>query len=180
MTNGSIQSIVPTRNVPQGIELNKFKLPIVIDDDSEYLVELERMLRLFLTDIEQFHNVNEITYGRTQENVDKILTAINCHYEGDIPTARKLIFEVLEPYKGNPFIISSLDDSPAFRGITRLKWKAQQAQQPNPEIPSMLHPMAYQPLSFFKARIGTEGFRKRDFYTFLLINVELSLRKGLV
>ncbi|ARV91167.1 hypothetical protein BK744_21695 [Bacillus thuringiensis serovar zhaodongensis] len=163
MTNGSIQSIVPTRSVPQGIELNRFKLPIVIGDDSEYLVELERMLRLFLTDIEQFHNVNEIIYGRTQENVDKILRAINCHYDGDIPTARQLIFEVLEPYKGNPFIISSLDDSPAFRGITRLKWEVQQAQQSNQEMPSELHPMGYQPLSFFKARTGTEGFGKRDF-----------------
>lgn len=163
MTNASIQSIVPTRNVPQGIELNQFKLPIVINDDSEYLVKLERMLGLFLTDIKQFHNVNDIIYGRTQENVDKILRAINCHYDGDIPTARQLIFEVLEPYKGNPFIISSLDDSPAFRGITRPTLKAQQAEQSKPEMPSILHPMAYQPLSFFKARTGTEGFRKRDF-----------------
>ncbi|GAB6611273.1 hypothetical protein bcgnr5406_10520 [Bacillus cereus] len=48
-----------------GIELNKFKLTIVISDDSEYLVELERMLGLFLIDIKEFHNVNEIIYGRT-------------------------------------------------------------------------------------------------------------------
>ena len=163
MTNGSIQSIVPMRSVPQGIELNRFKLPIVIGDDSEYLVELERMLRLFLTDIEQFHNVNEIIYGRTQENVDKILRAINCHYDGDIPTARQLIFEVLEPYKGNPFIISSLDDSPAFRGITRLKWEVQQAQQSNQEMPSELHPMGYQPLSFLKHVLERKDLGKGTF-----------------
>ncbi|EOO71760.1 hypothetical protein ACQVPJ_22270 [Bacillus mycoides] len=160
MTNGSIQSIVPVGNVPQGIELNKFKLPIVISNDSDYLVELESILKSYLTDIRNFQKVNEVIYGRTQQNVDKIVRAIKSHYDGDIPTARQLIFEVLEPYKGNPFIISSLDDSPAFRGITRLKLVT---QQPKSEIPSMPHPMAIQELSFFKARTGTEGFGKRDF-----------------
>lgn len=151
------------RECTTGIELNKFKLPIVIDDDSEYLVELERMLRLFLTDIEQFHNVNEITYGRTQENVDKILTAINCHYEGIFRRQENSYSRCQSHIKGNPFIISSLDDSPAFRGITRLKWKAQQAQQPNPEIPSMLHPMAYQPLSFLKRVLERKDLGKETF-----------------
>ncbi|OSY02092.1 hypothetical protein BTJ45_01155 [Bacillus mycoides] len=153
MTNANSQ----TSRVPQRVELNDFKLPIVISNDSDYLDNLESKLTSFLGDIRNFQNLGEEIFGRTQQNVNKILEAIKSYYDADTSAARRLIFDMLELYKDNTFIVSNLDDSPAFRGISRLRLPTDTPQ------PTVRHPMVNHPLSFFKARIGTEAFGKRDF-----------------
>lgn len=156
MTNENIESPVPARHVPQVLELNAFKLPIVINNDSDYLDNLGSKLRLFLENIHNRQHVDTNLFIRTQHNVEKIIEAIRSYYDADISKARQLIFEMLEPYKNNPFIISNLETSPAFRGISRQRHIHDPMNRDNAS-------MAYHPLSFFKARVGTGTFDKGDF-----------------
>ncbi|PIC63051.1 hypothetical protein CSV79_13770 [Sporosarcina sp. P13] len=135
----------------KSIELNDFYLPIYISTDFDYKQSLCAKLDNYLKAIEGRKLVSEEVYRRTEVNIEKIKEAIDSYYDANISAAKEAILKVLTDYRSNKFIISKLDESPAVRGITRIK--------KSPHEP----PMAYGELSFFRARIGTSGFRKSDF-----------------
>ncbi|SME38928.1 hypothetical protein BACERE00185_04528 [Bacillus mobilis] len=153
MTNANTQNPNPAQHAPQNVELHAFNLPVVISNDSDYLNKLESTLNSFLEEIHNRKHVDDDLYVRTQQNVENIINAIKSYYDADISTARKLIFEVLEPYKNNEFIISNLENSSALRKFSRI------ADHRNPDV----FARASNPLSFFKARVGTGAFDKGDF-----------------
>ncbi|MFJ8103679.1 hypothetical protein [Lysinibacillus sp. NPDC096212] len=138
---------------PKPIELNDFYLPITIQNDCEYEAYLDKKLDDYLEAIRDRKLVDEGVYNRTKLNVEKIKQALSFYYDADISKAKKKISNILEKYCCNNFIVSSLESSPAIRGITKI------VAEPNP-IQSEL---ANADLSFFRARVGSIGYDKTDF-----------------
>lgn len=139
------------------IELNTFKMPFKIHQDSEYKHHLFNKLDEYLTNIQGRKLVDSEVYENTVNNVENIKNALECYYRADLSQAQKLISEIIERYKMNDFIVTNLDRSPAFRGLTRRLYE----NDPH-EFPYNI-PLACKELNFFKARIGTAEYEREDF-----------------
>ncbi|MDS0528475.1 hypothetical protein NNC19_22555 [Clostridium sp. SHJSY1] len=138
------------------IELNKFKLPIKLDNDYEYVNHLRGMLDKYIEEINKITNRSDDMIENVKENVQLIIESLKCYYNADIDTAKNKILNLLIKYKNTPFIVSKLDKNYAFRGIA-----------PFEEIHTPNHEKHYEELnttelSFFKARIGNTTFKKND------------------
>jgi hypothetical protein len=138
----------------KNIELNDFVLPIVIQNDYQYVNKLEKVLDDFLTAIHSCKHVNSTVYQQTINNKTNILKAISYYLNGDISRAKKCIYEILNHYVHDPFIVAELDDSTAFRGLTRLGNSTASAKH---------DPIAFQPIRMYKARLGVGNFDKSEF-----------------
>lgn len=133
------------------IELNNYKLPIRIHTDVDYQKELIKKLDSYLIDIKGRLLVNDEVFNKTQENCNKIKQAIELYYDANISGSKECILKILKSYKNDDYIVSNLDNSSAFRGLTQIF--------PNPYTDHL----AQGELSFFKARIGTDNYNKYDF-----------------
>ncbi|MFD4928405.1 hypothetical protein ACFWMS_05645 [Peribacillus butanolivorans] len=127
----------------------EFVLPIKVENDCDYENTLNDVLDKYLICIEG--KVDITVYKKTENNVSLIKEAIKYYYNANISKAKEAINNVLESYMSNNYIVSSLDDSPALRGITRLL--------SNPIIDKL----ANAPLSFFKARSGKKIYSREEF-----------------
>lgn len=131
--------------------LQNYQLPIIINEDFEYITTLKFVLNQYLKEIKNSLLVNQETKLRTENNIKDILNAIEVYYDANIYQAREIIYNMLNRYKENDYIISSLDDSPALRGATRLSTN------------SYFNLVAAAPLSFFRARVSNRDFSRKDF-----------------
>ncbi|PEZ01346.1 hypothetical protein CN326_21505 [Bacillus sp. AFS018417] len=131
--------------------LKEFVLPIKITNDCDYEDTLNNVLDKYLNCIKRINKLDITVYEQTEKNVSLIKEAIKYYYEANISKAKEAIHNVLKPYITNKYIVSSLDDSPALRGITRILSNAI-----NDEL-------AAAPLSFFKARTGKKNYSREDF-----------------
>lgn len=134
------------------IELNRFNLPIVVQNDYEYVATLQTKYREYLEDIHFRQHISEEVYERTQANTEKILEAINQYLNANISAAKACIHEILNSYVADDFIVAELDNSTAFRALTRIG-------TPTPYT----HPASEQPIRLFRARVGVGNFEKNDF-----------------
>ncbi|PJN50018.1 hypothetical protein PAEAM_56300 [Paenibacillus sp. GM1FR] len=136
------------------IELNDFVLPIVIQNDYKYAQVLEETLNDFLSAIHGRQHISDTIYQQTVRNKEKILEAINHYQNADISSAKSCIHDILNDYVHDPFIVAQLNDSTAFRGLTRFSSSVPEA------IP---HPISYSAIRMFKARLGVGNFDRSDF-----------------
>ncbi|MCU5378634.1 RES domain-containing protein [Bacillus cereus] len=133
------------------LSLQNYQLPIIINKDFEYINTLKFVLSQYLKQIKNSLLVDQETKLKTENNIEDILKAIEVYYDANISQAREIIYNMLNRYKENDYIISNLDDSPALRGATRLSAN------------SYFYNMATAPLSFFKARVSQKKFSRKDF-----------------
>lgn len=112
------QITIKEKDIPESIKLNDFYLPIKIQNDSDYEIHLDKKLDAYLEEIRGRELVDEEVYNRTKSNVEKIKQALSSYYDADISNAKKMISNILGNYCSNSFIVSSIDSSPAIRGIT--------------------------------------------------------------
>lgn len=136
----------------KNIELNDFILPIVIQNDYEYFNTLESVLNDFVTAIHGCTHVSNTIYQQTIINKDKILEAVSHYLNADISCAKNCIKDILNHCVHDPFIVAQLDDSTAFRGLTR---------SANPIQGAIPHPISSQSIRMFKARQGSWEFRQK-------------------
>ncbi|PFS50030.1 hypothetical protein COK44_07560 [Bacillus cereus] len=146
------QIAIKEKDRPKPIELNEFYLPIKIQNDCDYEIHLYRKLDEYLEAIRGRELVGKKVYNRAKSNVKKIKQALSSYYNADISNAKKTISDILGKYLSNGFIVSSLDESPAIRGLTKNSY-------PNP----INQQLANAKLSFFRARVGYKGYDKTDF-----------------
>jgi hypothetical protein len=127
----------------------KFVLPIKVENDCDYKNTLMVVLDKYLKCIEG--KVDISVYEKTENNVSLIKEAIRHYYDANISKAKEAINNILKTYTSNNYIVSALDDSPAFRGITRV-------------LPSPINSdLAKASLSFFKARTRKKKYSREDF-----------------
>jgi hypothetical protein len=134
--------MVPLKDFP-------YMFPIIVEKDCDYENKLNVVLDEYLTCING--KVDSDIYNNTEKNISLIKEAINCYYNANVSKAKEAINDILKSYISNNFIVSSLDDSPALRGITRIL--------PN----SINDKLAKAPLSFFKARTKNRKYTREDF-----------------
>lgn len=65
-------------------------------------------------------NIEE-SYTKIEKNISLIKNCINYYYNAKISNAYKCIKQILNNYLDSPIIVSSLNESYAFRGIAVLK-----------------------------------------------------------
>lgn len=126
----------------------KFIMPIEIEQDNQYLSELEKELKLFEEYIsDEYKNDKELQTYISNVN-SNIINAIKEYFNGNLHLSRKIILDLLIEHKDNPFIISELDKSYAFRGIAPYE----ELHLPDRDYSKMMSTE----LSFFRARKSTD------------------------
>jgi hypothetical protein len=138
-------------------ELNEYQLPIKINWDSEYYEILSNKLNDYLQEMRKTKGIDSNTLKETEENIKLIKESIICYFDADISSAKTKVMHILKKYENNPFIISNIDESYAFRGMSKLTGIQMQGYD---EIYGLNDQL---PLSFFKARIGRQRFGKEEF-----------------
>lgn len=98
--------------------INGFSMPKSVNDNIEYSNELKNVFEKYKKEMQKIafkyekNLVEDVT-----NNCDKILEALNAYFTGDKNKAKTIIASLIRSYIDNPFWVSDLDKSYAFRGI---------------------------------------------------------------
>lgn len=102
---------------PDAMQLNNFKLPVVLKKDSDYVPELELILKQYEDYIAMVVNIEPSIIDSVKANISLLKKAVRSYFNADIQTAQGYILNILEKYKDNSFIVSNIDNNYAFRGL---------------------------------------------------------------
>ena len=119
------------------------QLPIILKSDTEYLDVLKETFETLTTELNTLANDNTIldtVKESTMENIELINDALESYFKGDVATAQKNIYSLLEKYKENKHIIVAPEQSYAFIDDHAFKKG---------------YSIKKEELSFFRARIGS-------------------------
>lgn len=141
-------------NTIKNINLNKFNLPITIENDRDYFNRLKDVLNDYIDYIKSINGFCMNSIKGTEQNVELLITSLEYYYNADIYKARKNILDLLSKYVDNRFIVSNLNENYAFRGIAPFK----DLYDENYAYDQMNDT----PLSFFKSRTGDNKFNRKD------------------
>lgn len=145
-------------NIP--VELNKFSLPKTVTYDAEYENDLHNYLdeyyEYILTKIPDY----EVHVNKIKDNIDLIKNCIHQYYNGKLNEAYCCIKKILEAYIDSPYIVASIDENYAFRGMAPKKIRA--SIYSGEEHDKIYKPMLEHELYFFRARINPEKIDIKD------------------
>lgn len=141
--------------------VKNFDLPILITEDADYLENLEIKLREYQHQIETIFKDNHEIKQNVNKNVESILNAIRYVYNANFIEAYKSIFSILDKYANHKMIVTTLDNSPAIRGVSRLRKGLQEKTGYSTDYRDKLAAVAP---TFFRARTrkNLEIFTKKD------------------
>lgn len=128
--------------------LTRFALPIQFETEQDFRDKIEKKFDDYLYDIKDKEGVNKKTYNRTCRNINMIKKALEFYDESKFRSAVNEIYKLLHFYSKIPYVVTRIDESPAFRGITRYN--------DNKGI------KANSKLTFFRGRIGDSKFIEID------------------
>lgn len=99
--------------------INGFSLPIMVDNNSEYREKLEIKLKEYI----EYLKRPAFAYEKgllscVEKECASIIKALDKLIDKKEEMAEKIIGDILQLFQGNTFIISDLDKSYAFRGIS--------------------------------------------------------------
>ena len=133
----------------QDRNLHGYKLPIAIDNDSQYYCNLKTTLLKFS---EEMHNKLAHKYKcNLKDNIantcNLLIESIELYYEGQIASAKNNIMHILNKFCDNDFFVSPLNCNYAFRGIAPFADLRKNNFDYNDQLNSELN--------FFRARVDT-------------------------
>lgn len=129
--------------------INGFVLPILVANNEEYISRLEERLNAFQQEIAAKPCFKEVGLdGEVNKNCNLICLALAELMAGDEELGDAWVAELLKGYEGNKFVISCLDESYAFRGLSPYEL----LHSPNIE-PEHYDEMCKYDLSFYRARV---------------------------
>lgn len=98
--------------------INGFSMPKCVKDNSEYINELKKIFEKYKKEIQKIaFKYEEGLADEVINNCNMILEAFNVYVNGDKNKAKIIITSLIKKYINNPFWVSNLDKSYAFRGI---------------------------------------------------------------
>lgn len=99
------------------LDMNQFILPFDIDKDSEYQNKLTCIFNDYIEFIDT-HKERRVRncIKEVEKSCELIKNAISAYYAARPSKAYSYIKQIIEKYKGNKFIVSSLFESYAFKG----------------------------------------------------------------
>lgn len=133
--------------------INGFQIPFIADNNEDYEEKLKEKLSAFKKEINRPAFEKEGNLISDVNNIcDKVIDAFEAAKSGKNDEAEKLVSEILQNYKQNPFAVSELDKSYAFRGLAPFE-----ELRPSWGDKKHYEDMLNGDLSFFRARIvGTK------------------------
>lgn len=137
-------------------QLRKIYTPQVIENDTDYCRELEASFDIYIkyiTDNNRF-NLSSDDINEIKLICSKILDSLKLYFEGNIQKATSTIKNILMQFKDSKFIVSNLDDSYAFRMVSRLNELHVKGHDYN-------H-LEKSDLTFFRARASDTPLTKRE------------------
>lgn len=141
--------------------LNDFELPIVISSDNEYQSRMADILNRFLIHMKKVNNIGSETILSLEEDISSIIECLNLYYQADFTGAKKKIACIIKRYVNDEFIVSDINKSYAFRGMSNFK-ECMSVYENNKEIQNNYSKMNEPPLNFFKARDSVKKIARKD------------------
>lgn len=134
-------------------KLNTFKLPYVAKYDNEYYIELKNYLDRYIKHVkEEMQGFDNECINNTQENINLIIEALTLYNNAKVASAKEIIKKIVEKYCNEPYIVATIDNNYAFRGMAPV-----QIQPEEYKGYKSYDKMNEYPLSFFKGRISVEA-----------------------
>lgn len=152
------------------INLEDFNMPIKLDYDKDYYSKLKYGLNDYIDYIKNINDISEDVIKNIQDNVELIIKSVEDYYNADISEAKSNILKLLEKYTLKDFILSDLNKSYAFRGISPF---SDLLDEKKDEYINDYDNKNNYPLSFFKARLSNSTLKKQDMLHIPFCNREL-------
>lgn len=140
--------------------LTETALPIKIVYDSEYVKNLYEHLDFYYNYILGFFTENKKNIKSTKENIDLIKQGLHFYFNGKVNETYNCIKEIIVKYYDSPYIVASVDENYAFRGLAPKKIRPNRYTYK--EYDASYQKMLKHELSFFKARVATEKLEISD------------------
>ena len=153
------------------LNLENFIMPIKLNYDKEYYSVLKYSLNNYKDNIKKSKNyISQDAINNVEKNINLIIGSLEDYYNADIAEAKNKIFQLLNKYTSNSFIISELDKSFAFRGVAPFLDLLDEKKH---DYINEYDRMNTYLLSFFRARIGNSTLEKKDMLHIPFCNREL-------
>lgn len=152
------------------LNLENFIMPIKLNYDNEYYSELKQRLNNYKDYIKNLNFLSKNTIDNIEHNINLIIGSVEDYYNANIADAKNKIFQLLDKYKSDNFIISELNKSFAFRSIAPF---SDLLDEKKDVYINDYDKMNTYSLSFFRARIGNSAFEKKDMLHIPFCNREL-------
>ena len=152
------------------LNLENFIMPIKLNYDNEYYSELKQRLNNYKDYIKNLNFLSKNTIDNIEHNINLIIGSVEDYYNANIADAKNKIFQLLDKYKSDNFIISELNKSFAFRSIAPF---SDLLDEKKDVYINDYDEMNTYSLSFFRARIGNSAFEKKDMLHIPFCNREL-------
>ena len=141
------------------LQLNDFSLPMYIKRDNEYYCNLKGYFERYLKHIERVSGISKECKERIENNCEVILQSILQYYDANIIKAEQCIEKILERYLDSAFLVASINDNYAFKGLSPKKIR--------PSICNESHCSLYEEMTnkefyFFRSRISVERLERKD------------------
>lgn len=132
--------------------LNNFPLPIFIENDIDYILELERIFENYKAAL----NVIAFKYRSNllqdvKQICDTILNSFHNFNNGNEDYAQQLIHNLIKSYMEDSFFVSSLSNSYAFRGVAPF------IDLHSPNYGEKYAKMMNTPLTFYRSRTSADN-----------------------
>lgn len=143
------------------VALNAFGLPVTVKYDDDYYYELSCLFKKYCTYIKSIPNFPNENSSRIEKNCNLIYECFQDYQNARLDKAKEKIKNIISPLMDNPFIVSNLNESCAFKGAAPTT-NIFQSHSYRHSYQDDYEKMNAYPLSFFKSRIGIEAFSSSD------------------
>lgn len=149
------------------IEMNGFKLPVIIEKDSEYVDRLGKELDRYKDFVAKFAEEKNSCYPKLKDvsenvmdNVQILKDALRSYFSGRIQEAHSLVRSYIEKYNDVMFN-AVIDENYAFRGTSVPSLRPSVYAGDEYYVKEYERMMKW-PLSFFKARVNGDFLERKD------------------
>lgn len=120
-------------------------------------MELKNYLDRYIAHLKSISGLDKKCIDNTQDNIDLIIEALILYNNAKVADAKEFIKKIIYKYCNEPYIVASIDNNYAFRGM------APESIQPKQYKGNPIYKkMNEHPLSFFKGRVAVENIDRRD------------------
>lgn len=142
--------------------LNEFILPYIVKSDDDYYIELKNYLARYIKHVkEKMAGFDDECSNKTQENINLIIDALKLYNKGEFASAKDSIKKIVEKYCNEPYIVATIDNNYAFRGMSPEALQPKQFKDDS-DYKKIYKKMKEHQLSFFKGRVAVENINRRD------------------
>ncbi|PVE15299.1 hypothetical protein DDA98_10735 [Clostridium perfringens] len=129
--------------------INGFSMPKYVENNDSYITELKKIFFKYKKEMQKIAFKHEEDLAdEVINNCNMILEALTVYLDGDENKAKKIIKSLIKKYINNPFWVSDLDKSYAFRGVAPFEDLHSEGYEEKYNF------MLENDINFYRARVG--------------------------